>query len=98
LTSPRIIASKVNEQDKLSSLPGGKSFTQELVFTTNDSHVSPVVDLDRLSIVTTTNRLNQPISDYKSDARVNSMFNDPNAAIYITKVVQLENPCDCITS
>ena len=96
LTSPRIIASKVNEQDKLSSLPGGKSFTQELVFTTNDSHVSPVVDLDRLSIVTTTNRLNQPISDYKSDARVNSMFNDPNAAIYITKVVQLENPATAL--
>jgi len=96
LTSPRIIASKVNEQDKLSSLPGGKSFTQELVFTTNDNHVSPVVDLDRLSIVTTTNRLNQPISDYKSDSRVNSMFNDPNAAIYITKVVQLENPATAL--
>ena len=92
LTSPRIIASKVNEQAQLTSLPGGKSFTQELVFTTNDSNVSPVVDLDRLSVITTTNRLDQPISDYKSDARVNSMFDDPNSAIYITKIVQLENP------
>ena len=96
LTSPRIIASKVNEQDKLSSLPGGKSFTQELLFSTNDSNVSPVVDLDRLSIITTTNRLNQPISDYKSDGRVNSMFADPNAAIYITKIVQLENPATAL--
>ena len=92
LTSPRIIASKVNEQAQLTSLPGGKSFTQELVFTTNDSNVSPVVDLDRLSVITTTNRLDQPISDYKSDSRVNSMFGDPNSAIYITKIVQLENP------
>ena len=92
LTSPRIIASKVNEQDKLTSLPGGKSFTQEMTFTTNDRNVSPVVDLDRLSIITTTNRLNQPISDYKSDSRVNGLANDPNSAIYITKIVQLENP------
>jgi len=92
LTTPRIIASKVNEQSQLTSLPGGKSFTQELTFTTNDRNVSPVVDLDRLSIITTTNRLNQPISDYKSDSRVNSLANDPNSAIYITKIVQLENP------
>ncbi len=97
LTSPRIIASKVNEQAVLSSsLPGGKSFTQELVFTTNDSNVSPVVDLDRLSIVTTTNRLDQPISDYKTDPRINSMFGDPNSAVYITKIVQLENPATSI--
>ena len=92
LTSPRIIASKVNEQDKLTALPGGKSFTQELIFNTQDANVSPVVDLDRLSIITTTNRIDKPVSDYKTDSRVNSMLADPNAAIYITKVVQLENP------
>ena len=96
LTSPRIIASKVNEQDKLTALPGGKSFTQEMTFTTNDRNVSPVVDLDRLSIITTTNRLNQPISDYRSDSRVNSLANDPNSAIYITKIVQLENPATAL--
>ena len=96
LTTPRIIASKVNEQAQLTSLPGGKSFTQELVFNTQDPNVSPVVDLDRLSIITTTNRIDKPVSDYKTDARVNSMFADPNSAIYITKVVQLENPATAI--
>ena len=96
LTSPRIIASKVNEQDKLTSLPGGKSFTQELIFNTQDANVSPVVDLDRLSIITTTNRIDKPVSDYKIDSRVNSMLSDPNAAIYITKVVQLENPATAL--
>ena len=92
LSSPRIIASKVNEQDKLTALPGNKSFTKEMVFTTNDSNVSPVVDLDRLSVVTTTNRIDQRISDYTASASVNSMFDDPNSAIYITKIVKLENP------
>jgi hypothetical protein len=96
LTTPRIIASKVNEQTQLTSLPGGKSFTQELVFNTQDKNVSPVVDLDRLSIITTTNRIDNPVSDYRTDSRVNSMFADPNAAIYITKVVQLENPATAI--
>ena len=96
LTTPRIIVSKVNEQDHLTSLPGGKSFTQEMVFNTQDANVSPVVDLDRLSIITTTNRIDKPVSDYKTDARVNSVLADPNSAIYITKVVQLENPATAI--
>ena len=48
--------------------------------------------MDRLSIITTTNRIDERVSDYKSDGRVNSRFNDPNAAVYITKNVVLENP------
>ena len=92
LTTPRIIASRVNEDDKLTALPGSKSFTQQLVFSTKDTNVSPVVDLDRLSIITTTNRIDERVTDYKTDGRVNSRFNDPNAAVYITKNVVLENP------
>ena len=92
LTTPRIIASRVNEEAQLSSLPGSKSFTQQLIFTTQDTNVSPVVDLDRLSIITTTNRIDEQVTDYRSDGRVNSRFNDPNAAIYISKNVALENP------
>ena len=94
LRTPRIIASRVNEtsKDTLKSLPGGKSFTQQLIFTTQDTNVSPVVDLDRLSIITTTNRIDEQITDFISDGRVNSRFNDPNAAIYISKNVVLENP------
>ena len=94
LRTPRIIASRINEttKDSLKSLPGGKSFTQQLIFTTQDTNVSPVVDLDRLSIITTTNRIDEQITDFISDGRVNSRFNDPNAAIYISKNVVLENP------
>ena len=92
LNTPRIIASRVNEDHFLTDLPGSKSFTQQLIFSTKDTNVSPVVDLDRLSIITTTNRIDERVSDYKSDGRVNSRFNDPNAAVYITKNVVLENP------
>ena len=92
LNTPRIIASRVNEEEQLSSLPGSKSFTQQIIFSTKDTNVSPVVDLDRLSIITTTNRIDERITDYKTDGRVNSRFSDPNAAIYISKNIGLENP------
>ena len=91
-TSPRIVASKINEQNQLTSLPGNKSFTMELVFNTEDQNVSPVIDVDRLAVITTTNRLDQRITNYPDDDRVNQRFGDPNAAVYITKRVNLENP------
>ena len=90
--TPRIIASKINEDTHVTSLPGSKSFTTEYVLTSKDTNVSPMIDLDRLSIITTTNRLDQRTSDYRVDPKINSRFNDPNAAIYITKRVNLENP------
>ena len=91
--SPRIIASKINEQNQLTALPGNKSFTTELVFARgDDENVSPIVDTDRFGVITTTNRIDNPITDYKSDSRVNSLINDPNSACYITKRVGLENP------
>ena len=92
LNSPRIIASKINEQNQLTSLPGNKSFTMELVMGTQDQNVSPMIDTDRLSVITTTNRLDQRITNYPDDPRVNERYNDPNSAVYITKTVNLENP------
>ena len=92
LETPRIITSKINEQNQLTSLPGSKSFTMELVLATQDQNVSPVIDTDRLAIITTTNRLDQRITNYSDDPRINERFNDPNAAVYITKRVNLENP------
>jgi hypothetical protein len=90
--TPRIVASKINEQNQLTTLPGSKSFTMELVLGSQDQNVSPVIDIDRLAVITTTNRLDQRITNYPDDERVNDRFSDPNAAVYITKRVNLENP------
>jgi len=90
--SPRIIASKINEQNQLSSLPGNKSFTMELVLSTQNQNLSPVIDTDRLAVITTTNRLDQRVTNYPDDPRVNERFGDPNAAVYISKSIKLENP------
>mgnify|MGYP001303208541 CR=1 FL=1 len=43
--TPRMIASKVNEDSKLAELPGAKSFTLEFTLDTDNENVSPVVDV-----------------------------------------------------
>jgi hypothetical protein len=94
--SPRIIASKINEITHLSDFPGNKSFTIELEMSTDDSKVSPMIDLDRVNLVTISNRINSKISNYSTDSRVNSILEDPTAAVYLSKVVRLEKPADNI--
>ena len=90
--TPRMIASKVNEDRQLTELPGNKSFTFEVLMATGSPDVSPVVDLDRVSTILTTNRLNNPVSNFASDSRVNRTSQDPCASTYVSKLVQLENP------
>jgi len=91
LNSPRIIASKINEDLKLGNLPGNKSMNMRLFLNTVDSRISPVIDGQRLAVITTSNRVNNPISDYATDSRVNTIGNDPTACQYISKEVILEN-------
>jgi hypothetical protein len=89
--TPRMIASKINEDLKLGTLPGNKSMNMRLFLNTTDSRVSPVIDAQRLAVITTSNRVNNVITDYASDSRVNSIDTDPTACQYISKEVILEN-------
>ena len=94
LGSPRIIASKQNELDKLVDFEGRKSFTLQTFLSTEDSKVSPMIDLDRVNMITIMDRLNSKIKDYATDRRVNSLNSDPSAAIYLSKIVNLEKSAD----
>jgi hypothetical protein len=96
LTSPRMIASKVNETNDLTSLPGNKSFTMNMNMSTSDSRVSPVIDLDRVSVILTSNRINNPISNYATDQRTSTLSEDPSAFVYATKPIALEVPANAI--
>ena len=91
LDTARCIASKVNADNKLTTLPGNKSFSLRLNLGTTDSRVSPVIDGQRISAVLTSSRVNDVISDYATDERVNGLFTDPTACQYISKEIQLEN-------
>jgi hypothetical protein len=90
--TPRMIASQINEDTYLSAQPGNKSFELTANLYSFDSRLSPAIDLDNSSIVTITNRVNNPISDYSTDYKVNTVVDDPNRFVYVTKNIILENP------
>lgn len=94
--SPRIICSKVNESDKLQDLPGNKSLTLECTLSTEDTKITPMIDLDRVNLITVANRINSPISDYITDPRINYPIGDPVASIYISKLVRLQKSSDSL--
>ena len=90
LSTPRMLASKVNETSRLTAMPKNKSFTYALDLTSGDSNLSPVVDVDNMAIILGRSRLNNPIGDYPSDGRVNSTSGDPHSGVYVTQRVDLK--------
>jgi hypothetical protein len=96
LDSTRIIASKVNEDNKLSNLPGNKSMNIRFTLGTTDTRLSPVLDTQRISTILTSNRVNKVVEDYATDARVDVIDEDPSAFQYISKEITLENSSSSI--
>jgi hypothetical protein len=96
LDSTRIIASKINEDNKLSNLPGNKSMNMRLTLGTTNTRLSPVLDTQRISAILTSNRVNSVIENYAADARVDTIDDDPSAFQYISKEISLENSASSI--
>jgi hypothetical protein len=96
LNSPRLIASRVNETNTLTTLLGNRSFTMALNFGTTNSALSPVVDLHRIAMILTSNRVNQPITNYITDNRTSNIIDDPNAFVYAINPISLESPATSI--
>jgi len=91
-TEPRLITSTVNESIHNTNLISNKSLELELSLSSADIRVSPVVDLDRIGVILTSNRVNAPITDYVNDPRTSTLNSDPNEFIYCNLPVELENP------
>ena len=95
-TSPQMIASKVNEQNKLD---GNKSLTMAITLSTEKEALSPAIDLDRMSLITTTNRVNtwpggpSPYGQQGDIDRTQDVSTlptgDQNDAVYITRLARL---------
>ena len=94
---PQIICSDVNETNELA---GQKSFYLDVNMSTTKENLSPMIELDRKSVVAFTNRLNK--IDSAADMGVSALqgdyvsseatSGDKNDAIYITRKVALDNP------
>ena len=94
--TPRLIASKVNADNKLTTLPGNKSLNMKFTLNTTNSYLSPVIDGERISAILTSNRVDTPVTNYATNALVKTIDNDPNAAQYISKEMELENSASSI--
>jgi len=90
--SVRLVCSKENETEHLGNLPRKKSFTTGITLNSPDKYLSPVIYLNNSSTEFRINRLDNPISNYATDSRVNSITNDPHAASYVSRLVSLSQP------
>ena len=96
--NPKIISSGLNETLELA---GDKSFNLIFTMTSDRDNLSPIIDLDRKSVIAVANRLDNidssadvyPTSDFVQPTEPNG---DNTEAIYITKKVQLQTPATAI--
>tara|TARA_A100001035_G_scaffold39217_1_gene26696 strand:- start:558 stop:7826 length:7269 start_codon:yes stop_codon:yes gene_type:complete len=92
LSTPRLVASPINETERLDDLPLNRSNTLSIRLLSGDKNLSPVIDTMNGSIIYIRNRLNKPVDDYALDSRVKLNSNDPHAGVYISNRVDLKQP------
>lgn len=90
--TPRMVASKINETNRLTTLPSNKSLTLNVDFKTEDADLSPVMDIQNATFILGRNRINNPISDYIVDDRSNKINGDPHGSIFVTQIISLQQP------
>ncbi len=92
LDSTRMVASHVNESERLSSLPSKKSMTLSINLKGTEN-LSPTIYIGGPANVNLfRNRINKPVTNYALDSRVNELIGDPHSSVYITKKISLSNP------
>ena len=95
-TAPQMICSNINEQNKLD---GNKSFTMAVTLTTDKDTLSPCIDLDRMSLITTSNRINMwpgGPEPYGQQSNIDTTQDvstlpqgDQNDAVYVSRLARL---------
>ena len=91
LPTPRLIASKINE-DKLTFFPKSKSIEVSVDMTTADENLSPVLDTKNATFVYGRNKINNPVANYATDSRTNSIESDPHGSRFVTEMTHLTQP------
>ena len=97
LATPKIIASGINESSEMGSV---KSFKLTTQLSSTANNVSPILDVDTIGAIAIQNRINNidSTTDIESGTFVPATLaqGDNNAAVYMTKKVQLENAANAI--
>jgi len=90
--TPRMVASRVNELERLTTLPSNKSLTLKVDFKTENEDLSPVMDIQNAAFILGRNKTNSPITDYTLDSRSNNVKGDPHGSVFVTKAISLQQP------
>jgi len=88
----RMVASKINETTRLTTLPSNKSLSLKVEFKSEDENLSPVMDIQNATFILGRNRSNNPIDDYVNDSRSNKINGDPHGGIFVTQIISLSQP------
>ena len=96
--APKLIASPINETNELG---GEKSLEVTFTMQSSKDNLSPIIDLDKRSVVTIANRLDNidsssavyPTAEYIPPTDPDG---DSNESVYITRKAQLKNPANSI--
>jgi len=89
-----LVASKINENSKLVTLPRNKSLTLDVNMSSSDPNLSPVLDVKNATFILGRNKINNPIGvdNYASDSRTNQLEDDPHGSVFVSDRVDLKQP------
>jgi hypothetical protein len=59
---------------------------------TQDPNLSPALDVKNATFILGRNKINKPISDYGTDDRSNQIKNDPHGSIFVSSIINLQQP------
>jgi len=94
LPTPRLVASRINEVNKLGNLPKQKSLTLDVTMSSPDPNLSPVLDVKNATFILGRNKINNPIGfdNYDTDNRTNQIEDDPHSSIFVSNRINLKQP------
>ena len=100
VNKPKVIASSINEERQMSN---ANSFDFRIKLSSTVDNLSPVIDTDRISLITTNNRIDNFDGSVREGFFADNLSNtydigtspenDFNSSIYITKLVTLQQEC-----
>ena len=92
--TPRLVASRVNEVNKLANLPKQKSLTMDVIMSSPDPNLSPVLDIKNATFILGRNKINNPIGfdNYDTDTRTTQVEDDPHGSIFVSEKIDLKQP------
>ena len=98
LKSTRIVCSRVNElqQPAFNNVTDRTSFTVAVTLNSTDENLSPIINLEDSNVEFASNYLNNPVTNFATDSRVNSILDDPHSAIYVSDIVNLSKPASSL--